>query len=113
MTHFNDIIANADGAARPKAKQKFKEKKDDGPGAPTAYAGDWFPRDAAGAYVVKREQVFSAKLKAEREQKRLEEEREELAEQAKRDRAKELRRSAIAIRYERVERHKDKDIGRA
>ena len=34
---------------------------------------------------------------------------EELAEQAKRDRAKELRRSAIAIRYERVERHKDKD----
>ena len=108
MTHFNDIIANADGAARPKAKQKFKEKKDDGPGAPTAYAGDWFPRDAAGAYVVKREQVFSAKLKAEREQKRLEEEREELAEQAKRDRAKELRRSAIAIRYERVERHKDK-----
>ena len=109
MTHFNDIIANADGAARPKAKQKFKEKKDDGPGAPTAYAGDWFPRDAAGATVVKREQVFSAKLKAEREQKRLEDEREELAEQAKRDRAKELRRSAIAIRYERVERHKDKD----
>lgn len=109
MTHFNDIIANADGAARPKAKQKFKEKKDDGPGAPTAYAGDWFPRDAAGAYVVKREQVFSAKLKAEREQKRLEEEREDLAEQAKRDRAKELRRSAIAIRYEREERHKDKD----
>ena len=109
MTHFNDIIANADGAARLKAKQKFKEKKDDGPGAPTAYAGDWFPRDAAGATVVKREQVFSAKLKAEREQKRLEDEREELAEQAKRDRAKELRRSAIAIRYERVERHKDKD----
>ena len=109
MTHFNDIIANADGAARPKAKQKFKEKKDDGPGAPTAYAGDWFPRDAAGAYVVKREQVFSAKLKAEREQKRLEEEREELAEQAKRDRAKELRRSAIAIRYERGDRHKDKE----
>lgn len=102
MTHFNDIMAGP--APGPKQRMKYKEKMDGGPGAPTAYAGDWFPRDAAGAYVVKREQAFGAKLKAEREQARLEDERLELAERTKKERALYMKRSAKAIQYERAAR---------
>ena len=92
MTHFNDIIANADGAARPQGEASLRRRRttDLVRQPPMRVTGSPGTRPALPLSNASRYSAPSSRL---REQKRLEDEREELAEQAKRDRAKELRRS--------------------